>query len=120
MRLFVGGAASGCSLVDGSSQTTTPCVYDGTDGARTAGVGLGAHPADALAVHLRSCVQIMRAVDIAAAAIGRGRPQEAPRHAEEFALDQGTDRRSALVAFVGDATVEERAALREALARLED
>ena len=39
---------------------------------------------------------------------------------DEFALDHGTDRRTALVAFVGDATAEERAALREALARLED
>ena len=35
---------------------------------------------------------------------------------DEFAED---DRRPALMAFVGEATVEERAALREALARLE-
>jgi predicted transcriptional regulator len=36
---------------------------------------------------------------------------------DEFAVDE---RRTALVAFVGDATAEERAALREALAGLED
>lgn len=36
---------------------------------------------------------------------------------DEFALD---DRRTALMAFVGESSAEERAALREALARLEN
>ena len=39
---------------------------------------------------------------------------------DEFALQDRRDRRTALVAFVGEASAEERAALREALADLDD